>query len=383
MSLIIDQSKAELVSLRNQESHSTTPDHGGLPTSPASSTAYCFDSSTTSRRTRPSRQSCTTIFGPFISPPASCRARLNCEINRDGLDEKTKLGQDSRNRTEPHQLIQRCTQEWILLQQFSMDPSAKILEAVDWLNLSRSPKIFAARATPLARTCIPSAVVAYHRVSVRGVQHHQHHCDDDRATPVVRQAWRRHALNSPVVRYYLAGGTNPVIATRDLISFQKLKNSELYEECWKPFNVTHQVGLRLWNATEVSGLSIKRDGFFRDAECQLLQALYPHFDRAWREATRAHETGLEDRGSEDDRQRGNVRRKLASSRGVDARFASLTFREREVLSWIAEGKRNAEIAVILNSSPATVKTQAESIFRKLHVETRGSASAIWHRHSLL
>lgn len=59
--------------------------------------------------------------------------------------------------------------------------------------------------------------------------------------------------------------------------------------------------------------------------------------------------------------------------------ACLTRREREVWRWIAQGKRNDEIAAILNTRPSTVKSQVESILRKLHVENRGAAAAIWHR----
>ncbi len=51
----------------------------------------------------------------------------------------------------------------------------------------------------------------------------------------------------------------------------------------------------------------------------------------------------------------------------------LTARENEVLRWMVEGKRNAEIASILNSSPRTVEKQVSSILGKLQVETRAAA----------
>ncbi|HVZ17569.1 MAG TPA: helix-turn-helix transcriptional regulator [Terriglobales bacterium] len=62
------------------------------------------------------------------------------------------------------------------------------------------------------------------------------------------------------------------------------------------------------------------------------------------------------------------------NRGLD-RYG-LTPREIEVLSWIAKGKTNAEIAVILNTSIGTVKKHVEHVFLKLGVETRTSAAAI-------
>lgn len=54
----------------------------------------------------------------------------------------------------------------------------------------------------------------------------------------------------------------------------------------------------------------------------------------------------------------------------------LTPREAEVLFWMAAGKSNAEIAVILASTAGTVKKQAQSILDKLGVENRTSAARV-------
>ncbi|PWU20389.1 MAG: hypothetical protein C5B50_04165 [Verrucomicrobia bacterium] len=51
----------------------------------------------------------------------------------------------------------------------------------------------------------------------------------------------------------------------------------------------------------------------------------------------------------------------------------LTRRENEVLSWMVEGKRNAEIAAILGVSPRTVEKQVQSILARLAVENRATA----------
>lgn len=56
--------------------------------------------------------------------------------------------------------------------------------------------------------------------------------------------------------------------------------------------------------------------------------------------------------------------------------ASLTTRETEVLSWLAKGKTNRDIADILGLSPRTVNKHLEHIFDKLGVETRSAAAAI-------
>lgn len=53
---------------------------------------------------------------------------------------------------------------------------------------------------------------------------------------------------------------------------------------------------------------------------------------------------------------------------------SLSPREAEVLLWVAQGKTNPEVALILGIQPYTVRTHLEHIFQKLGVETRHAAS---------
>ena len=57
----------------------------------------------------------------------------------------------------------------------------------------------------------------------------------------------------------------------------------------------------------------------------------------------------------------------------DGLLATLSLREREILHWVREGKRNSEIAQILNISAHTVRHHLESVFGKLGVETRTAA----------
>ncbi|MDB0047131.1 response regulator transcription factor [Porticoccaceae bacterium] len=58
----------------------------------------------------------------------------------------------------------------------------------------------------------------------------------------------------------------------------------------------------------------------------------------------------------------------------------LTAREAEVLTWIAKGKTNHEIAMILDFSPRTANKHLEQIFRKLNVENRTTAAAVSLRY---
>ena len=67
--------------------------------------------------------------------------------------------------------------------------------------------------------------------------------------------------------------------------------------------------------------------------------------------------------------------------GSSSPLARLTAREREVLAWIADGKSNAEIAVVLGIAPGTVKRHVEQILAKLRVANRTAAAAVVRQRS--
>jgi len=60
----------------------------------------------------------------------------------------------------------------------------------------------------------------------------------------------------------------------------------------------------------------------------------------------------------------------------DLTHYKLTPRELDVLTWIAYGKTNRDIAAILGMSPRTVNKHLEHIYIKLGVETRSAAAAV-------
>jgi DNA-binding CsgD family transcriptional regulator len=53
--------------------------------------------------------------------------------------------------------------------------------------------------------------------------------------------------------------------------------------------------------------------------------------------------------------------------------ASLTAREREILTWVARGKTNPEIASILWVAPSTIRKHLENVYAKLGVSSRTAA----------
>jgi DNA-binding CsgD family transcriptional regulator len=57
----------------------------------------------------------------------------------------------------------------------------------------------------------------------------------------------------------------------------------------------------------------------------------------------------------------------------------LTRREAEVLAWVSEGKRDAEIATILSTSTRTVHKHVQRILAKTGADTRTAAVASWRQ----
>ena len=55
----------------------------------------------------------------------------------------------------------------------------------------------------------------------------------------------------------------------------------------------------------------------------------------------------------------------------------LTFREREILSYLATGATNSQIAQALVISEGTVKSHVKAVLKKLHVPTRAAAAALY------
>jgi len=68
---------------------------------------------------------------------------------------------------------------------------------------------------------------------------------------------------------------------------------------------------------------------------------------------------------------------LVTARQVASHFG-LTPRQGEVLYWIAQGKSNEEIGLIIGARIRTIAKHVEHILARIGVENRSSASRLWH-----
>lgn len=142
------------------------------------------------------------------------------------------------------------------------------------------------------------------------------------------------------------------------------KRSVLYHEYYVPAGARDQLFVLLCQRGTVRfSLAFNRSKTgFTESERALLELISPHVACAWQNAVAMSEL----------RSRAALTPSHLSS-STELADHSLTDREREVFHWLAEGKRNAEIAMILGISPRTVGKHLEHLFEKLGVETRTAA----------
>ncbi len=150
----------------------------------------------------------------------------------------------------------------------------------------------------------------------------------------------------------------------DALTNRRYRALGLYNDFFRKNESDYQLLISfLPSGNAYSLISFNRDKKdFTEEERLVLNLLAPHIAQAYKnsaayEKARQAFTGLESS------------RKSLKSYG-------LTYREEDVLSWVAQGKTNAETARILNIAPGTVKIHLEKVYQKLGVENRTAATSV-------
>jgi DNA-binding CsgD family transcriptional regulator len=153
----------------------------------------------------------------------------------------------------------------------------------------------------------------------------------------------------------------PARRISDDVSLHAFRASRLYTTCYAPIDREVYCSARLPGGGSVT-CAVSRQGLdFSDREVLVLDLLRPHLHLAYQRLLTLAQADAALAGP--------------TSSGVEnLRRLGLTAREAEILGWVAEGKTNPEIALILRLSAATVKTHLEHILRKLGCETRTAAA---------
>ena len=164
---------------------------------------------------------------------------------------------------------------------------------------------------------------------------------------------------------HIAAGVRETLRLSDHTTLRQLRRTEYYDLAFAPLGLKHQLIIPLKNETHQGGISIIRGGQadFTEDDKYLVQTLGRH-------VVLAHEAGQVIAAAQAQKPA------IEAADHLALRRAGLSRRESEVLLWIAEGKRDKEIAVILGISYRTVTDHVRAILTKLGVETRTAAAAL-------
>ncbi len=172
------------------------------------------------------------------------------------------------------------------------------------------------------------------------------------AIPQVEEKMKLYGHENPLIAYAQQGNFAPALRVSNFVSFRQIKRTNFYQELaiyvpeWRD-----QAAVAVRLPGESLGFAFNRDRVFSDEELLVLELLQPHLEKVLHRCTQYLHLATEQ---------------------------PLTAREREVLHWVSEGKRDSEIAAILGVSVRTVEQHVRVCLQKLGVETRAAATAaVW------
>jgi DNA-binding CsgD family transcriptional regulator len=185
----------------------------------------------------------------------------------------------------------------------------------------------------------------------------------ERLTPEVAKRVERVGWEHPFTQHVMKTGDPSALMFSDFFTLRQFRGTELYAEVYRHFGVERVMGallLRGPNAgTTINTVRCARDRDFSERDRLMLNLLRPHFALARQNAER-----------------------VSARRGENTAMLEsfgLTPREGQVAHWIARGKTNLEISIILQTRPRTVEKHVEAILSKLGVENRTAAALVLAR----
>lgn len=163
----------------------------------------------------------------------------------------------------------------------------------------------------------------------------------------------------PFTKYFIEScGDQTALKLSDFLTQAQLQRtfiSDLYRR-WGNFrhNLAIPVNGEIGTACAIGFCNVKND--FTERDRLMLNLFRRHFDRAHRNA------------------------KIATSRAgvtvVSMKGYGFSARETEISLWLAQGKSNRDISLILHANLRTVEKHVEQILRKLGVENRTAAALL-------
>lgn len=185
-----------------------------------------------------------------------------------------------------------------------------------------------------------------------------------------REAWLAvSGEKHPQTEYFRRTGDGAARRLSDIIPMRQLRRTSFFNELSRPLGLNCQltIYLRLAPANTLILAACRRQLDFSNRDCSMLQLLGPHLEIAWRRA-------LQNERRKSWRARPAGSQPSGDSTGL--RALGITHREADVLLWIAEGKTNPEICLILGISPSTVKTHVARLLSKLDCVNRTALARV-------
>ncbi len=165
-------------------------------------------------------------------------------------------------------------------------------------------------------------------------------------------------IRHPFTKYFIGSGDPTALMLSDFFTLTQLRNTELFDNLYRPMGALRHLSIAFPGSNGVSiGINFTGKGReFRERDRLILNLLQMHLAQACRNADLVT-------------RRLKVAAPLLQSYG-------LTPRETEVARWLAAGKTNLEIAIILGANVRTTEKHVEKILEKLQVENRTNAAVI-------
>lgn len=175
-----------------------------------------------------------------------------------------------------------------------------------------------------------------------------------RITPDMAAFTERVMFDHPFMKYFERTGDPSAIRMSDFQNLHQFRNTVIYQHFYKALGADRQLAtaLRYVGPPRFAGVHFGRRRDFTERDRLMLNLARPHIELAHRNAGQA--TAL----------------------NQPPAIYGLTAREMEVARWLAAGKTNLEIAIILQSNTRTVEKHVEKILEKLHVENRTAAAVL-------
>lgn len=151
----------------------------------------------------------------------------------------------------------------------------------------------------------------------------------------------------------------------DMLTRSQFHRLGIYNEFYRRLKIEHQMVVLLSCSSRSlnKNIAVNRDRRdFTEEERLILNLLAPHITQALKNVEVCEKARQTFAALESSKQ--------------SLKSHGLTYREEDVLYWVAQGKTNAETAGILKIAPGTVKIHLERIYQKLGVENRTTASAL-------